>query len=518
MNKSNHKSVRLKMEALEDRSVPAVSADFNGDGFQDLVVGVPAADDYDAENAGVVHVIYGSTGGLTAYGSSHLTQSDLGVDTSEPWDFFGYALAGGDFDADGLDDLAIAAMGEDAHSGAVYILYGSPDGLGAGRMQRWDQDSSGIADVGEQGDRFGSALATGDFDGNGVDDLAVGVTDEVLNGVRAGVVHVLYGRAGIGLSAEGSQLWSQESTGIAERAEQLDRFGESLAVGDFNGDGKDDLAVGTSWESVGTVRGAGAVHVLYGSVAGLTATGSQLWSQNSYGIADSAESFDRFGNSLAAGDFNRDGKDDLAIGVRWEYVGNLNSAGAVHVLYGTANGLSATNNQYWTKDSAGIRGQCQSGDQFGYSLVAGDFDGNGYDDLAIGAPWTVVNGLQGAGAVHVLFGSGSGITAAGNQLWTRSNFEPGGSSYEQFGKSLAAADYNGDGKADLAIRTPGQAVMGVPDVGAVRVLYGRAADLLDGQLTRSTATAGLSATGTQLWTQAALGMFGSPYDFFGESL
>jgi hypothetical protein len=110
-------------------------------------------------------------------------------------------------------------------------------------------------------------------------------------------VHVLYGAATVGLAAAGSQLWSQNSPGIAGGAEPDDIFGEALAAGDFNGDGRADLAIGAPGEN----SFAGVVHVLYGSGTGLAAAGSQLWSQNSPGIADVAEDFDVFGETLAAG-------------------------------------------------------------------------------------------------------------------------------------------------------------------------------------------------------------------------
>ena len=112
--------------------------------------------------------------------------------------------------------------------------------------------------------------------------------------------------------------------------------------GDFNGDGIGDLAVGAPGEDIGAIVDAGVVHVMNGSAAGLTATGSQYWNQNSAGIADAVETGDGFGSTLTAGDFNGDGRDDLAIGAPAEDVGATVDAGVVHVLYGSAAGLTAT--------------------------------------------------------------------------------------------------------------------------------------------------------------------------------
>src|SRR5262249_41384033 len=159
-------------------------------------------------DAGAVHVIYGSAAGLTTENAEVLTQNSLGVDTSGPGDNFGAALTAGDFNSDGLDDLAVGAPGDYFGHGAVYVLYGSFNGLGADAVQVWNKDSSGIDGHGEETiDLFGSALAAGDFNGDGKDDLAIGVPFAALVysfadvNPNAGTVHVLYGSAAFGLRA-----------------------------------------------------------------------------------------------------------------------------------------------------------------------------------------------------------------------------------------------------------------------------------------------------------------------------
>src|SRR5262249_11258138 len=152
--------------------------------------------------------------------------------------------------------------------------------------------------------------------------------------------------------------------------------GLALASGDFNGDGFDDLAIGVPTQDVGMAVSAGAVCVLYGSPAGLTDVGNQLWSQDSPGVLDAAEGSDSFGPSLTTGDFDGDGFDDLAIGVEGEDLGAIDAAGAVNVLYGTASGLSDVGNQFWTQDSPGILGAAESAELFGSILASGDFNGD----------------------------------------------------------------------------------------------------------------------------------------------
>jgi FG-GAP repeat len=311
--------------------------------------------------AGVVQVLYGSPSGLTATGNQLWTQGRSGLGGSpEPFDQFGFALTAGDFDGDSAADLVVGALGENQSAGAAQALYGSPGGLSSAGNQLWTQDSAGIADQAEPGDQFGSALAAGDFNGDTQADLSIGARGE--NDSR-GVAHVLYGSP-TGLRATGSQLWSQNSPGIPGVAEPRgDGFGDALAVGNFDGDGLDDLAVAASGEN----DGAGVVHALYGSPTGLTAIGNQLWSQDSPGIAGAAETGDGFGSALAAGDFNGDGQDDLGIGAP----GENDLAGVAHVLYGTASGLTASGSQLWSQDSQGIAGAAESTDFFGGALAAG---------------------------------------------------------------------------------------------------------------------------------------------------
>lgn len=396
--------------------------DFNGDGFSDLIASATGED----ASAGAVTVIYGSPSGLVA--SDHQTfrlgqGGVLGTPESAP--YFGWSVAVGDFNGDGKDDLAIAATDEDAggspDSGAVHVLYGSASGLSAVGNQMWYQGGGGLQGLAEAGDYFGMAMAAGDFDGDGKDDLAVGCPYENGNGTyNCGAVNVIYG-SGSGLTSAKNQFWHQDSAGIANSINGYEYFGWALAAGDFNNDGKADLAIGADSENVDGKADAGAVHVLYGSGnKGLRGTGSQFWTQNSSGVADDAEAKDRFGASLSVGDFNGDGIGDLLIGALNEAVGSKNLAGAVHVLYGSAGKLSGAGGQFWSQDSNGVAGAAAGGDTFGSTLLVGDFNGDGKDDLGVGVPFEKVGGASGAGAINVLYGAANkGLKAAGNQLWTQ---------------------------------------------------------------------------------------------------
>jgi hypothetical protein len=185
---------------------------------------------------------------------------------------------------------------------------------------------------------------------------------------------------------------------------------------DFNNDGFVDLAVGAVFEDVGSVGGAGAVNVLYGSAGRLTGAGSQLFSQDSPGVPGTAENGDQFGAALAAGDFDNDGFADLAVGVVHEGVGGAIGAGAVNVLYGSAGGLTGSGSQQFSQGAGGVPGTAETGDEFGHALATGDFDNDGFADLAIGAPLETVASVEQLGSVNVLPGSVGGLTGSGSQL------------------------------------------------------------------------------------------------------
>jgi FG-GAP repeat len=316
-------------------------------------------------------------------------------------------------------------------------------GLTSSNNQLWSQESPGIADNAQLGDRFGAALTTGDFDNDGFDDLAIGVPVEH-GGVAEpglGAVHVLYGSSSR-LTASRSQFWDQLSPGVLGDGQGWERFGEALAAGDFNGDGRDDLAVGAPSHVVGSAGPCGAVNVLYGAATGLTATGNQLWNEETPGIAEQCDVQARFGLALVAADFNGDNKADLAIGAPWENLlpgSTHNSKGAVHVLFGSQNRLTATGSQFWTQDSPGIPDTAEQGDYFGSSLGAGDFNDDGRADLAIGVPRETIGTILDAGVMHVLYGGATGPTATGNQLWSQDSIGILGTSQngDWFGSSLS---------------------------------------------------------------------------------
>jgi len=459
---------------------PRLWARSNGnDTYHALVIGVPLEDIDTVSNAGAVNVLYGAALGLSGEGDQFWHQDVSGVvGAAEEGDQFGFALAAGDFNGDGYFDLAVGVpyedVGDTSNAGLVQVFYATADGLSSAGNEMWNQGTPGIEGGVEEGDGFGYALAAGDFNGDGYDDLAVGVPFEDKAGENdSGAVNVIYGSAD-GLTANGNQIWDQDDF-FGGAAESGDEFGYSLAAGDFNGDGYDDLAIGAPSDDWGEINAAGVVNVLYGSSSGLSATGGQTWSQADTSIDDSAEESDNFGYSLAAGDFNGDGRDDLAIGVPGEDVDTASGCGAVNVLYALPTGGLSSSSQFWHQDPVYVRDGPEDNDWFGSALAAGDFDGDGYDDLAVGVPGEDVDTTEGtvsdAGAVNVLYGSSMKLQAEGGQFWHQDIIGTA-EEYDNFGFSLAAGDFNGDGHDDLAIGVPFDDLLTNENAGVVNVIYG----------------------------------------------
>jgi hypothetical protein len=512
------------------RPAHAVTADagcdFDGDGFGDLAIGVPGEDASPAaQDAGAVHVMFGTVNGLLAKRDKLWTQDSSGIrdaaegDTPAAFDIgdqFGAATACGDFDGDGYSDLVVGIPGEDVRdssgrtvvdAGAIAMLRGAPRGLTADGNQFLHQGLGAVTGKPAAGDEMGRALAVADFNGDGYDDVAVGIAGEDAT-VGASESDKLFtggiqvfpgGPAGL---TTADRLFTRDSPGFLGAAAFGDGFGAALAAGNFNGDRYADLAVGVPDADPGGRTSGGDVTVIYGSASGLRARNQQLWHLGSPGIQGGVAAADAFGFALAAGDVDGDGYDELAVGIPGKAVNRRPAAGMVSLIFGSKAGLTDRDTLVH-QNRAGIKGKSGEGDRFGWSLTVADFDGDGYGDLAVGVP-DDLDGLFAAGAVNLIYGDGSGLTTR-NDRWrqglrgVRAEAEP----LDSFGETLLARDFDADGYADLAVGVPEEDVGGVADAGAISILYGR-----DG---------GLRAIGDRTFHQDSDGIRGTAeaHDFFG---
>jgi hypothetical protein len=412
--------------------------------------------------------------------------------------------AGCDFDADDYDDLVIGIPYEDhgarIDDGAVVVVPGSAAGPDPSASELWMQKTPGVRSAPESDDRFGTATACGDFDGDGFDDLVVGVPGEDQVKLNAGAINVLNGSAS-GLEARARNLWHQDRGGVPDKNNVWDEFGASLAVGDFDGDSFDDVAVGAPGEKVAGLREAGMVLVFHGDASGFGGGGVTKWTQGTAATVGSASQGDRFGAALAAADFNGDGYSDLAVGAPGEDFA-VTDTGMVTVLFGGEAGLVAATSNRLVQGSGGLDGLQSEGEGFGSALAAADFDGDGHADLVVGSPGQDVADVVDAGAVHVIPGSSGGFATAGDWIISAGDatlpLQPG----LRLGASLVAAGFTPDGYRDLAIGMPGHD----DAAGAVATMPGSSSGLLTG------ATVVHTQNSRGVWNRAA------PGDGFGTWL
>jgi hypothetical protein len=439
-----------------------VTCDFDGDGKGDLAVGVPGEND----GRGAVNVQYSKGGFLPTAG--FLEPLHPGGEAMLRRARFGAALTCGDFTQDGVDDLAIGGPGT-AEGGSVWVLWGRPGSLlSSSRYVVFHQDGATVP--GSPEGSFGHALAAGDFDGDGIDDLAVGDPHEKnpATGFPHGTVLMVPGKAGA-LDMDGiQQVWGWPVVDDDELLAQS--FGWSLAVGELVSGDADELVVGAPKTSVYPsatashhVSFAGRVYLFrgHGGLAPYQAIDeSQLGAAAGPNyVAKAPEAYTKFGWSVATGDFNGDGKIDLAVGNPSKTVGGVGAAGAVVALPGTGFGVTAAGARYLVQELAA--GHSELADQYGYALAAGNWNVDGYDDLAVGAPFENLGSpeIDDAGAVYVHYGGAGLADGGGMTIQQGTGSTPGRPEKDEwFGVSLASKRLGSVDLEFLIIGIPGEAM------------------------------------------------------------
>jgi hypothetical protein len=386
----------------------STSGDFNGDGYDDCVWGVPRITDTATAEGGV----YCMSGGS---GSEFLDFVCL-LHSNLTGSLFGQSCAiAGDVNGDGYDDVVVGAPGSTsplASQGAAFLYLGSSSGPDTNAAQTW---LGSLANL-----KWGSAVAgVGDLNHDGYADIAIASTEDATNGAHAGRVSIYLGGPGGPSTTSAFDLFG---------AAAGDSLGFSVApAGDVNGDGYDDMIVGAP----GAASGSGKFYIVYGGPSPPFTTAA---------FTDFSVAGSHIGWSVAGrGDLDGDGYADVAVGAPG-YPASGGQDGACLVHLGGPGGLSAT----YAQLNAPV-----AGGQFGASLSWGDMNADGYSDLAIGAPGEMT-GVTNTGSLYVYLANGAGSFSLPGTKLTKAS-----TNYGRRGTSIAAnGDINGDGFADIIDGAP----------------------------------------------------------------
>ena len=442
--------------------------DVSGDGIGDILIGSPRSSGVanGRLNSGEVAVVLGGVDLPVTFQLRNAAHTFYGANESAR---LGTSVAVADLDGDGVGDIVMGAPEADAPGsgeGGVFVFYGG---------SRLASDSSfDLATVrpditiwgAETGARMGRAVATGDFNGDGIPDLAVGAPGEGDRFGRpdCGVVYVFYGQHGL---QRGIELFGGAVAMTTIRGPVPNGYaGDSLAAGDVNGDGFDDLIIGAPVGPAFKDKETGAVHVVLG---GPKFTPSAIIDLSDATQVDlrilGAAAGDQLGTGVGAGDINGDGKADILLGAPNAKFAPLLFTGRAYAIFGRSFLAGTTIDLATTPADVTLAGQ-DDGAQLGASTVGGDLNNDGIDEWVVGAP-----SADRTGQAYRILGrtvwSDLGVTAAATQ-----GNRPG----DAAGTALAIGDVNGDGVGDLVMSSPSfdGLTLANTDGGAVYVFLGTA--------------------------------------------
>ena len=480
--------------AAGDRAGLSVSGagDVNGDGVDDLIIGASYADPNNNSYAGESYVVFGNNSGFSSSFDLSALNGTNGfvINGSDAYDRSGRSVSGaGDVNGDGFDDLIIGARAADpngnTNAGESYVVFGNNSGFSSSLDLSTINGTNGFVIEGNDAlDQSGRSVSgAGDVNGDGIGDLIIGADLADPNGnTSAGESYVVFGNnSGFSSSFDLSNLNGTNGF-VINGIDASDRSGGSVSgAGDVNGDGFDDVVIGAVGGNPNGNTNAGESYVVFGNNGGFSSSldVSALNGSNGF-VINGIDTFDRSGFSVTgAGDVNGDGFDDVIIGTEGaDGNGNI-LAGESYVVFGDNGGFSSSLELSALNGTNGF--VINGSNDYGYSGFsvsgAGDVNGDGFDDLIIGAPapYDELN----AGRSYVVFGDNGGFSSSldlstldgtngfvinGNDLLDRSGTSVSG-----------AGDVNGDGIDDLIIGAPNDLDLLFFATGESYVVFGRSA-------------------------------------------
>ena len=509
-----------------------ITGDLNGDGIEDLIISSSNAGEistnpysyYYSDGRGKTYIIFGNQNGLDSSLNLNSLNGDNGFTVTgvNEEDSLGSAISTGDINGDGLDDLIVTAPYAGGRitnygyeysegRGRVYLIFGRQNNFAAEIDLASLNGSNGLTLGGiDAQDNLGTAVTSaGDINGDGIDDLAVSaagagkvITND--NGYsysdRRGETYLVFGSKNFDSNLN-LALLNGDNGFIIEGKNAYDSLGYALSnAGDLNGDGIDDLVIGTpaAGEALDSPYALadesdrrGEVYVIFGSQNGFNSRFNldNLNGANGFAIAGIDEE-DNLGSAVSnAGDLNGDGIDDLILGAKQaSQTGEYTYEGGVYVIFGNNNGFEA---RFDLTNLDGTNGFSIPGlnldDGLGNAVSTGDLDGDGIDDLLITAS-TAGRTLSFAGysysdrrgETYLIFGNNKGFEAVIDleNLSSNEGVKIAGSDRDAlFGSAISSGgDFNGDKIADLVISAPDVDVTGeYTREGEAYIIFGSAA-------------------------------------------